>query len=84
MYTIRLPDVNIRDGLQSHLTKKGIFSKVYFDPIHLTAFYKNNFQIPHLPITEKIAQQVISLPIYPNMTNEEKDYLVDSISEFFC
>ena len=34
-------------------------------------------------ISEKRSQQVLTLPFYPNMTVEEKDYLVDSISEFF-
>ena len=35
------------------------------------------------PNTEKISQQVLTLPIYPNMTMEEKNYLVDTVSEFF-
>ena len=35
-----------------------------------------------LPMTEKISQQVLTLPMYPNMTNEEKNYLIDSIDEF--
>lgn len=34
-------------------------------------------------ISEKRSQQVLTLPLYPNMAVEEKDYLVDSISEFF-
>ena len=36
-----------------------------------------------LPITEKISNQVLTLPIYPNMTKEEKYYITDSIDEFF-
>jgi dTDP-4-amino-4,6-dideoxygalactose transaminase len=36
-----------------------------------------------LPITEKISQQVLTLPLYPNMTMEEKELLVQTISEFF-
>ena len=34
-------------------------------------------------MTEKISSQVLTLPLYPNMTNEEKNYLVSSIDEFF-
>jgi len=34
-------------------------------------------------LTEKISQEVLTLPLYPNMTNEEKTYLVESIKEFF-
>jgi len=52
--------------------------------IHLTTYYKNNFKLSNLPVTEKISDQILSLPLYPNMTNKEKDYLVNSISEFFA
>ena len=85
MYTIRLENQKIREDLHDYLTAKKIFSKVYFSPIHLTSFYQNKFEIDRnsLPITNKISEQVLTLPMYPNMTSEEKDYLVDSISEFF-
>ena len=85
MYTIRLPNKIIRDKLHSHLLADGIFSKVYFYPIHLTDFYKNKFGTKSgmLPVTEKIADQVLTLPIYPNMTIEEKNLLIESIGMFF-
>ena len=85
MYTIRLPNKIIRDKLHSHLLADSIFSKVYFYPIHLTDFYKNKFGTKSsiLPVTEKIADQVLTLPIYPNMTTEEKNLLIESIDMFF-
>ncbi|MEK6947082.1 MAG: DegT/DnrJ/EryC1/StrS family aminotransferase [Nanoarchaeota archaeon] len=85
MYTIRLSDKKYRDGLHEFLTKKQIFSKVYFNPIHLTNFYRNMLKTKEgmLPITEKISKEVLTIPLYPNMTNEEKNYLVESIIEFF-
>ena len=85
MYTIRLPNRNIRDNLRDFLVKKKIFSKVYFQPIHLTDFYMKKFGTnPNsLPITEMISEQVLTLPLYPNMTAEEKEYLTSSIKEFF-
>ena len=85
MYTIRLATKDTRDGLQKHLNQKRIFSKIYFEPIHKTDFYAEKFNLKtnSLPMTEKISNQVLTIPIYPNMTNEEKVYLVDSIAEFF-
>jgi dTDP-4-amino-4,6-dideoxygalactose transaminase len=85
MYTIRLSSKEIRDKLHDFLTKKSIFSKIYFSPIHLTDFYRNKFGMKEnsLPITEMISQQILTLPLYPNMTSEEKKYLTESISEFF-
>ena len=85
MYTIRLPDRITRDSLHNFLTTRRIFSKVYFTPIHTTSFYQQKFMVDDnsLPITEKISQQVLTLPLYPNMTMEEKELLVQTISEFF-
>ena len=85
MYTIRLPNKTIRDKLHSHLLADGIFSKVYFYPVHLTDFYKKKFGTKPgiLPVTEKIADRVLTLPIYPNMTIEEQNLLIESIDVFF-
>ena len=85
LFTIRLRDEKIRDNLHEFLIKKQIFSKVYFKPIHLTSFYRKKFNGNEgmLPITENIAKTVLTLPLYPNMTQEEKKYLIDSINEFF-
>ena len=85
MYTIRLKDKHTRDGLHEFLTKKQIFSKVYFSPIHLTDFYmqKYGYKPCSLPVTEKVSDEVLTLPLYPNMTSEEKSYLVESVIEFF-
>lgn len=85
MYTIMLPSEKVRNDLQEHLLKKRIFCKVYFDPIHLKPFYKQKYGTKEnqLPVTEDTTRRVLTLPIYPNMTTEEKDYLVQSIAEFF-
>ena len=85
MYTIRLKTKEIRDSLRDFLLSKKIFCKIYFDPIHLKPYYqtKFNLKLGDLPITEKIANHVLTLPLYPNMTDEEKDYLTQSIDEFF-
>jgi len=85
MFTIKLPDKKTRDDLHQHLIKKRIFSKVYFNPIHLNSFYMQYFgtKKDSLPITEKLSQQILTLPIYPNMTSEEKEYLIASIFEYF-
>ncbi len=85
MYTIRLETKKLRNDLQSFLTSKGIFSKIYFYPIHLTKFYQEKFgtKLGLLPVTESLSEQILTLPMFPNMTNEEKKLIVDSIDEFF-
>ena len=85
MYTIRLSNNSIREKLHRFLLEKRIFSKVYFSPIHKTKLYKEKYPNidNELPVTNLISNQVLTLPLYPNMTNEEKNLLVNSISEFF-
>ena len=82
MFTIRLPNKQRRDDLHNFLTGKKIFSKVYFEPVHKTSFYSKYNKL-ELPQTEQISEQVLTLPLYPNMTKDEIYYLTNSVSEFF-
>ncbi len=85
MYTIRVKGgKHARNTLQDHLAKKGIMSKVYFDPVHLTSFYRERFQHQEskLPLTERLSEEVLTLPMYPTLDKEKMDYIVESISEF--
>ena len=85
MYSILLENKKLRNALQKFLLEKKIFCKIYFQPIHLMDYYKKYFQnkIISLPITESISERILTLPLYPNMNNNEKQYLVESIDEFF-
>jgi len=84
MYSILLSNNKLRNDLQQHLLNDKIFSKVYFDPIHLTDFYKEKMKKNiSLPVTENISERILTLPMYPNMTQEEKEYLTNSIDTFF-
>jgi len=85
MYTIRVKGAkNVRDTLKDHLATKGIMSKVYFDPVHLTSFYRRKFQCKRgdLPITENLSEEVLTLPMYPTLHKEELDHIAKSIDEF--
>jgi len=85
MYTIRIKSgIKRRDALKSHLNKNGIMAKVYYYPAHLTYFYKNKLKYkPFLPITEKISEQVLTLPMYPTLSKKEMDFMVQEVRKFF-
>ncbi len=86
MFPIRLVDGKVaRDGLKEFLAEKGITSRVYFEPVHLSVFYVNNldFQGVSLPVTERLACEVLDLPIYPGLTRDEMDYIAGQIARFF-
>jgi len=83
LYTIRLKSNKLRNGLMKFLTKRGIMSKIYFDPIHKTPFYKKlGYSKNNLPITEKVSQEVLSLPIFPKMKSQEIKLIVETIEEY--
>lgn len=71
MYTIRVKN-SLRDKLLAHLADRGIMTKVYFPPVHQTLFYKNNLKYDcELPVTERVSQQTLTLPMYPSLSKEE-------------
>ena len=66
------------------LEKRGIMSKIFFEPVHLSKFYSKNMNKKiSLPVTEKISQQVLTLPMYPSLTKNEINFISDTINEFF-
>lgn len=74
-----------RDELASFLKEKGIGTGLYYPhPLHKQRAYLDTFgKFWSLPIAEKLAQELLAIPIYPELTQEELDYIVSSIKEFF-
>ena len=84
LYTIRIRGKNLRNNLMKFLEKRGIMSKIFFEPVHLSKFYSKNMNKKiSLPVTEKISQQVLTLPMYPSLTKNEINFISDTINEFF-
>jgi len=73
-----------RDNLIKHLDHGGIMTKIYFSPVHETAFYRKILKYRcNLPVTEKIARSIISLPFYPGISSRDIDAVVESIRDFY-
>ena len=82
MYTVVVN--KYRDALMKHLADKGIMTKVYFSPVHLTHFYKNELGYTcKLPVTGELSSQVLTLPMYPALTKEEMHRMVEEIKNFY-
>ena len=65
------------------LTSRGIMSKVFFDPIHMTQhFSAYKVKNQHLAMTEKISERILSIPMYPSLTKEEITMVANTINEF--
>lgn len=86
MYTLKIKaGKKVRDALKDYLGERGIMSKVFFNPIHLAEFYRRNFgyQKGDLPITEKISDKTLTLPLYPTLSRKEGEYMTKEIKKFF-
>ncbi len=81
LYVVRTP---VRDQLRDWLETKGIGTGMHYPiPIHLQDAWREYGGVDfHLPVTEKITQEIISLPMYPELSGEEVDYICACIGEF--
>jgi len=81
LYTVRLRDADaeMRDRVLDELKKCFVGATVYYrTPIHLMPYYRR-FGEQRLPETERAAEQVFSLPVHPDVTLEQIDYIADSV-----
>jgi len=85
MYTIMVKGgQKRRDALQTYLTKRGIMTKVYFPPVHFTHFYKHELGYNcKLRATEEVSKEVLTLPMYPSLSDNETEYIVAGVKDFF-
>src|SRR6266566_2977718 len=81
-YTIR---AQRRDELQKFLTDRKIGNAVYYPlPLHLQAIYASlGHKLGDLPESERAAAEVVSLPMFPELTSEQIQRVAESIAEFY-
>jgi perosamine synthetase len=82
-YTVRVPEGIDRDDVIKKLNERGIGVRVYYPlPIHRQPVFQNmgGYENVHLPETEKATREVFSLPVYPLLTDEERDYVVYEVN----
>lgn len=74
-----------RDGLRSFLAQNGVSTEIYYPlPLHRQeCVAKLGFATADLPVTEKAASEVLALPIYPELSMEDREYIVNLISQFY-
>ncbi len=81
MFTIQHPE---RDRLREHLTENGVGTDIVYPyPLHLQpCFSFLGYSVGDFPIAEGLADRCLSLPIVPELTDEEVDYVIDRINAF--
>jgi dTDP-4-amino-4,6-dideoxygalactose transaminase len=75
-----------RDRLQAHLKAKGVGTSIFY-PLSLhqqECFADLGYKKGDFPVSERAAREVLALPIYPELTVEQQDYIIETIMEFFA
>jgi dTDP-4-amino-4,6-dideoxygalactose transaminase len=81
LYVVRSAD---REGLMDHLKKAGIGTGIHYPiPLHLQkAYVEMNYRKGDFPITEKATTEIVSLPMFPQLTGEQQSRVVHEILNF--
>lgn len=81
-FVIRVPD---RDGLKRHLEANGVGTEIYYPvPFHLQECFAHlGYKPGAFPHAEKAAAEVLAIPIYPELTAEQQQYVVDQIAGYY-
>ena len=82
LYVIRVEE---RDELQKYLQEKGVATGIHYPiPFHLLPAYSDlDYKKGDFPVTEQIADEILSLPMYPEITPEQIAYVVSCIKDFY-
>jgi dTDP-4-amino-4,6-dideoxygalactose transaminase len=81
-YVIRTPK---RDRLRQFLAQEGVGTEIYYPiPLHMQeCFSFLNYRPGDFPVSEKAAEETLALPIFPELTEEQQDFVVDRIKAFY-
>jgi UDP-4-amino-4,6-dideoxy-N-acetyl-beta-L-altrosamine transaminase len=83
-YHLYVIQVENRKALYEHLRSKGIFAQVHYIPVHLMPYYKRlGWKKGDFPMAEKYYDHCLSIPMFPSLTDEEQDFVIEKILSFF-
>ena len=83
MYTIRVINELNRDAFVRGLNAKGIGASIHFFPPvhHMQPYLGDQYKRDDLSVTEKVIREIVTLPMYPQMTDDDLSYMVEAIRD---
>lgn len=82
LYIIQVPD---RKGLYDFLRANQILAQVHYAPLHLMPYYRQfGWTEGSLPVVEDYYEHCLSLPMFPTLSDEDQQYVIDKVKEFVC
>lgn len=83
-YHLYIIEVDRRLDLYNHLREQNIFAQIHYIPCHLMPYYRSlGWKENDMPNAENYYKNCISLPMYPTLTDEEQDIVINTILKFY-
>jgi len=81
LYVLLVED---RLGLYNHLKTNGIFAQIHYYPVHLMPYYRTfGWKENDFPFVEEYYSKCISIPMYPTLSEEDQDYVITTILNYY-
>jgi UDP-4-amino-4,6-dideoxy-N-acetyl-beta-L-altrosamine transaminase len=81
LYVVEFDD---RNGLINYLRDHGIFAQVHYIPLHLMPYYQDlGWKERDFPVSENYYKSCLSLPMFPTLTQEDLDYVINMVNSYY-
>lgn len=83
-YHLYVIEVEDRIGLYNHLREQNIYAQIHYIPCHLMPYYRQfGWKVGDMPNAENYYKHCISLPMYPTLTDEQQNFVISKINEYY-
>ena len=82
IFPILLKSGSKRQHFMEFMRDKGIQTSIHYPPVHTFSHYRSCCQHGRLPITDEVETRVVTLPLYPDITREQLEYVIETIKQW--
>jgi dTDP-4-amino-4,6-dideoxygalactose transaminase len=82
IFPILLKNGSERPRFMQFMRDKGVQTSIHYPPVHTFSHYRSCYQPGSLPITDEVAARVVTLPLYPDITREQLEYVIDMLKQW--
>ena len=80
IYVVRIDNIRDRNNLRTRLSERGIETGVHYKPNHLLSHFSAHTRLP-LPLTERIYPELLTLPLHPDLSEDDVSFVCDALIE---
>ena len=82
LYVISFIEKGVRDRAYKYLKAKGVMTQIHYIPLYKHPYYQKITGSLHLPGAERYFQSCLSIPMFPSLSEEQQNHVIDSLSSF--